>query len=92
LNWTPATESLSLALALTATLPLTVVPPTGAVIDTVGGVVSQAFVLAVSVALPAETLPEVSTASTARLWLVPQPRPVKVKLVVVLVPTLVAPS
>ena len=40
LNCTPATAPLSVALALTATLPFTVAPWAGAVSETVGGVVS----------------------------------------------------
>ena len=40
LNWTPATAALSLAFALTVVTPETVAPAVGAVIDTVGGVVS----------------------------------------------------
>ena len=39
-NWTPATPTLSLAVALTMTLPLTLLPLPGAVILMVGGVVS----------------------------------------------------
>jgi hypothetical protein len=42
LNWTPATPILSVALADTVTLPLTVAPASGAVIAIVGGVVSAA--------------------------------------------------
>src|SRR5947199_384278 len=40
LNCTPATPTLSLAVALTATEPTIVAPPAGAVMETVGGVVS----------------------------------------------------
>ena len=39
-NWTPATATLSEALAETVTVPETVEPELGAVTDTVGGVVS----------------------------------------------------
>src|SRR3989454_10298392 len=39
-NWTPATPTLSEALAVTVTMPLTVAPFAGAAIDTVGGAVS----------------------------------------------------
>src|SRR5688572_827724 len=42
LNWTPTTAALSLAFALTVVTPATVVPAVGAVIDTVGAVVSEA--------------------------------------------------
>ena len=40
LNWTPSTATLSDASAVTVTGPETVAPAAGAVIDTVGGVVS----------------------------------------------------
>ncbi|HEX2402362.1 MAG TPA: hypothetical protein VHJ79_20615, partial [Mycobacterium sp.] len=40
LNCTPATATLSLAVAVTAIVPLTVAPAPGAVSDTVGAVVS----------------------------------------------------
>src|SRR5439155_389764 len=40
LNCTPTTLTLSAAVAETATVPFTVTPPAGAVIETVGGVVS----------------------------------------------------
>src|SRR5437870_2928816 len=40
LNCTPTTPTLSVALAETVTVPATVAPAAGAVIDTVGGVVS----------------------------------------------------
>ena len=40
MNWTPATPTLSVALADTVTLPLTVAPARGPVIAIVGGVVS----------------------------------------------------
>src|SRR3989475_7025235 len=40
LNCTPATPTLSVALAETVTVPATVAPAAGAVIDTVGGMVS----------------------------------------------------
>ncbi len=39
-NWTPATATLSAALALTVVIPDTVAPAVGAVIETVGRVVS----------------------------------------------------
>src|SRR5258708_11592571 len=39
-NWTPVTPTLSVALAETVTVPLTVDPFAGAVIETLGGVVS----------------------------------------------------
>src|SRR5213594_2249901 len=40
LNWTPTTPTLSVALAETVSVPDTVAPPAGAVIETAGGVVS----------------------------------------------------
>src|SRR6059036_2072118 len=40
LNWTPTTPTLSVALAETVTVPVTVAPLDGAVRETVGGVVS----------------------------------------------------
>jgi hypothetical protein len=40
LNWTAATATLSPAVALTSVVPLRVAPAVGAVIATVGGVVS----------------------------------------------------
>jgi hypothetical protein len=40
-NWTPATATLSLASAVTLTMPLTCAVLAGAVIETVGGVVSE---------------------------------------------------
>ena len=44
LNWTPATPTLSVALADTVTVPLTVAPARGTVIAIVGGVVSASAV------------------------------------------------
>src|SRR5436309_13424779 len=41
LNWTPTTPTLSVALAETVTVPETVETAAGAVIETVGGVVSD---------------------------------------------------
>ena len=49
LNCTPATPTLSDAVAETVTVPPTVAPPAGAVIDTVGGVVSGLFTVTVTV-------------------------------------------
>src|SRR5262245_21985428 len=40
LNWTPATATLSDAVAVAVTVPVTVAPAAGAVTDTVGGAVS----------------------------------------------------
>jgi hypothetical protein len=61
-NCTLATPTLSLALAVTEIVPLTVAPFAGALIDTVGGVVSDVLLLTVTVtvalvvALPAASL------------------------------------
>ena len=66
-NSTLATPTLSLALAVTETLPDTVAPAVGAVTDTVGGVVSeQEAVLAISVEA-LEVAPAVLLAVTASL-------------------------
>src|SRR5437762_982775 len=48
-NWTPATPTLSDALADTVVVPETVEPPVGLVIETVGGVVSAVELLTVTV-------------------------------------------
>src|SRR5213594_3775833 len=48
LNWTPTTPTLSVALAETEIVPETVAPLAGAVIDTVGGVVSGAVLVTVN--------------------------------------------
>ena len=63
LNCTPATVPLSDALALIEIVPLTVAPPAGAVIDTVGGVVS-AVETAVASFPAGPTLPAKSSAVT----------------------------
>jgi len=65
LNWTPATPTLSAALADTVILPLTVAPPSGAVRAIVGGVVS-----AIAAPLPvaiAELLPPFAVTLTVAL-------------------------
>src|ERR671934_2525585 len=58
-NWTPATPTLSAASAVTEIGPETVAPSAGAVMTTVGGVVSHGSVVALSVDW-GETLPEAS--------------------------------
>src|SRR5258706_373527 len=67
LNCTPATATLSLALAETATVAEMVAPPAGAVMETDGGVVSLDTVTA----MPAEvvTLPAASRATAVSVWL-----------------------
>ena len=65
LNWTPATPLASEAEAPTAVLPATVSPFPGAVMETVGAVVSQAPLLAVS-GVRDETFWASSNASTPR--------------------------
>src|SRR5262249_61843180 len=65
LNWTPATPTLSAALADTVILPLTVAPPSGAVRAIVGGVAS-----AIAAPLPvaiAELLPPFAVMLTVTL-------------------------
>jgi hypothetical protein len=65
LNWTPATPTLSVALADTVTLPLTVAPARGAVMAIVGGVVSaSAAPLPVAIA---ELLPPFAVKLTVAL-------------------------
>src|SRR5437899_6447020 len=60
LNWTPTTPTLSEAVAETVIVPETVAPAVGAVIETVGAVVS----LKVTVKLAVAVLPESSRAVT----------------------------
>jgi hypothetical protein len=65
LNWTPATPTLSVALADTVTVPLTVAPARGTVIAIVGGVVSaSAAPLPVAIA---ELLPPFAVKLTVAL-------------------------
>ena len=56
------------ALAVTDTVPLTVVPPAGAVIETVGGVVLTLFTVTVTPALVVDKLFE-SVATAFSVWL-----------------------
>ncbi len=62
-NWTPATASLSTAIAASVAVPEIVAPSTGMVTLTVGGIVSHCLVAAVVVER-ADTLPASSNAST----------------------------
>ncbi len=66
LNCTPATPTLSAALAVTAIVPETVAPLAGEVMLTVGGVVS----LATAIVIGAEVarLPAASRAAAVRVW------------------------
>ena len=76
-NWTPATATLSEALAETVMVAETVEPGLGAVIETVGGVVSEEEVLSTVTFTPAEVvlLFEVSLATAVKVW-VPLATPV----------------
>src|SRR5437899_58308 len=67
LNCTPATPMLSEALAVTLTVPETVAPPTGAVTETDGGVVS--FETVTVTAAEVVTLPAASRATAVSVWL-----------------------
>src|SRR5207237_122816 len=64
LNCTPTTPTLSVALAETVTMPETVAPAAGAVIDTVGGVVSATVTLT---AAAVAVLPAASRATAVRV-------------------------
>src|SRR5437879_13391865 len=66
LSCTPTTPTLSVALAETVTVPETVAPAAGAVIDTVGGVVSLKTVTLTAAAVA--VLPAASRATAARGW------------------------
>ncbi len=80
LNWTPATATLSEALAVRDTpLPETVAPLLGAVMLTVGGVVSQAEVfIGPWSATTLDSLLAASKAVRPIVYVVPQVRPVSV--------------
>src|SRR5436190_1920837 len=68
LNCTPATPTLSEALAVTVTaVPATVAPPAGAVTVTVGAVVSPLLTVTVTAADVA-VLPAASRATAVRVW------------------------
>jgi hypothetical protein len=66
-NCTLATPTLSLAFAETVTVPVTVAPLAGAVIDTVGGVVSGVLFTVMDTAVLVVLFPEVSVAIAVRL-------------------------
>src|SRR5438445_4522135 len=66
LNCTPATPTLSEALADTVTVPVTVAPLAGAVKETAGGVVSFATVTLTAAAVAA--LPVASRATAVKEW------------------------
>ncbi len=66
LNWTPATPSLSEALAVTAMVPETVEPDEGDVMLTVGGEVSLKTVTVT--ALEVVVFPAASRARAVRVW------------------------
>jgi hypothetical protein len=63
-----ATPTLSEAVALTVTLPLTVALFAGEVIETVGGVVSELLTVTFTLALVAE-FPAASFATVVSVWL-----------------------
>src|ERR1051326_8562407 len=68
LNCTPATPTLSAAVALTATVaPETVAPPAGAVIDTVGAVVSPVLDTVTVTAADVFVLPAASRATAVNV-------------------------
>ena len=67
-NCTPVIASLAVAVATTVTVPETVAPGTGEVIDTVSGVVLVLFTVIGTAALVA-LFPEVSAATAVRLCL-----------------------
>src|SRR5262245_18361354 len=75
LNCTPATPALSLAVALTVIVPLTVAPAAGAVIATVGGVVCDTLFTVTGTAALVVVRLAVSRATAVRLW-PPLPAPV----------------
>jgi len=70
LNCTPATPTLSDAVAETATAALTVAPAPGALIDTAGGVRSGGWFWTVTVtAVDGVVFPAASRATAVRAWL-----------------------
>jgi len=70
LNWTPATPTLSEALAVTLIVPETGAPLAGDVMLTVGGVVSGGGALETVTVTEAEVqgLPGASLATAVRVW------------------------
>src|SRR3954469_14135074 len=76
-NRTPTTPTLSPALAVTLTEPVTVAPAIGAVTVTVGGVVSAAaWVVALAAVERADSFPAASVALTAYVYAVEGVSPV----------------
>src|SRR5439155_9581624 len=70
LSCTPTTPTLSVALAETVTVPATVAPAAGAVIATVGGVVSGIGLVTVTItAAEVAVLPAASRATAVTVWL-----------------------
>src|SRR6266851_5636773 len=69
LNWTPTTPTLSVAVALTVVVPVTVAPFAGAVIATVGGVVSGVgFETVTETGADVVVLPAASRATAVSVW------------------------
>jgi hypothetical protein len=66
LNWTPATRTLSEAVALTVMVPLTGVPDAGDVMATVGGVLSLKTVTVTGSEV--NRTPRVSRATAVKVW------------------------
>src|SRR5207237_3080172 len=64
LNWTPATPTLSVALAETVIVPATEAPAMAAVSETVGGALSTVTLTAAEVAV----FPAASRATAVRVW------------------------
>ena len=71
LNWTPATPTLSVAVAATVTVPLTVASAAGAASETLGGVVSGLSTVLSTVTLTdvdVAVLPAASRATAVSVW------------------------
>ena len=71
-NWTPATPTLSVALALTLTVPDTVAPAAGAVMATVGAVVS---VMVMLTGADVAVAPRLSVATAVSAYVPGEPTP-----------------
>ena len=68
-NWTPATATLSAAVAVTGVVPESVAPAAGELTLTVGGVVSGTGLATVTLtAAEVVTLPAASRATARRAW------------------------
>ena len=78
MNCTLATATLSEAFAETVTVPETVAPFAGAVMETVGGVLSLVFVVPKEKPRPVMVLPLPSTDCTLKKYSVLADRPVRV--------------